>query len=71
MRPEFDPKSEKHFVAMVVKFVDPGCTLELQIEESDGTVTRLTSTENPTADKSEFMLAVTQAFERSMKRFKI
>lgn len=61
-RAEFDPTSEKHRVAMIVKWVDPGCTTELQIEHSDGTVIRLTSADSSTNDRALFRLAVAAAF---------
>jgi predicted RNase H-like nuclease (RuvC/YqgF family) len=65
-RAEFDPTSEKHRVAMIVKWVDPGCTTELQIEHADGTVVRLTSTESSKHDRDRFYIAVSKAFEKAM-----
>jgi hypothetical protein len=67
-RAEFDPTSEKHHMALLIKWVDPGCTIELQIEHSDGTVVRLTSTESPANDRDEFMAAVAVAFEKEMRK---
>lgn len=66
MSREFDPTSEKHHVALLIKWVDPGCTVELQIERSNGTVTRLTSTESPAEDRATFTAAVLTAFEDEM-----
>jgi predicted RNase H-like nuclease (RuvC/YqgF family) len=67
-RAEFDPTSEKHRVALLIKWVDPGCTTELQIEHPDGTVLRLTSTESSANDRVEFMNAVVHAFTCEMNR---
>ena len=49
---EFDPSAETHNFGFLVKIVDPGCTLELQIEERSGRVTRVTSTEDADADRA-------------------
>jgi len=65
-RPEFDPTSERHYTVLTVKLVDPGCTLELQLEERDGTVTRLTTGENPEYDREIFRAAAMAAFDRAM-----
>ena len=65
---EFDPTSEKHYPALIVKFIDPGCTFELQIEEAHtGLVTRITSTESPEHDQHDFEQALLDAFRREMK----
>lgn len=61
---EFDPTKEKHHFGFVVKSVNPGCTLEMQIEDNEGNVTRVTSTENKEEDKYEFSKVVLEAFER-------
>jgi hypothetical protein len=68
---EFDPTSEKHMFGFLVKMVDPGCTLELQIEEANGTVTRLTSTENPAHDREQFHRAIAEVAERLFKTHSI
>lgn len=65
---EFDPTSEKHHVAMIVKWVEPGCTTELQIEQSDGTVTRMTTTEDGRVDRQLFLNVVMLAFQQEMNR---
>lgn len=61
---EFNPETETHHFGLLVKFVDPGCTLELQIEECTGRVTRLTTTDNSEADLRAFKAAVDAAVER-------
>ena len=33
---EFNPETEVHHIGFLVKVVDPGCTLEVQIEERSG-----------------------------------
>lgn len=68
---EFDPSTEVHHFAFTVKIVDPGCTLELQIEERSGRITRLTTTDNPVADKLQFTAAVVGALRRAMQGFGI
>lgn len=63
---EFNPAFERHFPVLIVKAVDPGCTLELQIESAhDGSVIRLTTTESPEVDKKVFLKAVTDAFTKA------
>ena len=64
-RSEFDPTSERHMFGFVVKVVDPGCTIEVQIEEADGTVTRITTTESRLSDG----VAITQAIMAATLRF--
>lgn len=52
---------ELHKPLLIIKAVDPGCTLELQIENcANGEVTRLTTTDKD--DLPEFEMAVVKAF---------
>lgn len=61
---EFDPECERHLPLLLVKVVDPGCTLELQIEDCrTGKVTRLTTTDSAAADMLTFKNAVQSALE--------
>jgi hypothetical protein len=60
---EFDPSAERHWPLILVKAVDPGCTLEIQIENCvTGEVTRVTTTENAAADESNIARAITSAY---------
>jgi len=60
---EFDPECERHYPMLTIKYVDPGCTYELQIENGiTGHVTRLTSTDDPDEDKRIFEAAVLKCF---------
>lgn len=66
---EFDPECERHFPILVIKAVDPGCTLELQIEDAaTGEVTRLTSRDDPKKDLEVFEKAVLTAFRKAWER---
>lgn len=67
-RGEFDPMSETHHFGFVVKSVNPGCTMEMQIEEADGRVTRITTTENSLEDYHAMKVAVMAAFDRFLQR---
>jgi hypothetical protein len=63
---EFDPECERHWPILIVKAVDPGCTLELQIEiPHSKSVIRLTSTDDPGRDKKAFLDAVSKAFSEA------
>lgn len=65
---EFDPECELHFPLVIVKAVDPGCTLELQIENAvTGRVTRLTSTDDSQHDMQEFEAALIINFREAWK----
>jgi hypothetical protein len=58
---EFDPECELHRPVLIIKAVDPGCTLELQIEDCiTGKVIRLTTTDRD--DMPEFEKAILEAF---------
>lgn len=60
---EFDPECERHKPILIIKTVDPGCTLELQIEDcTTGKVIRLTTTDDPNSDLIGFGKAVLAAF---------
>jgi hypothetical protein len=64
---EFDSECEKHFPLLVVKAVDPGCTLELQIEDArTGQITRLTTTDGD--DRAVFEAALLKAFRAAWQR---
>lgn len=65
---EFDPTKEKHHFGFVVKAINPGCTVEMQIEDSEGTVTRITSTESRQDDYNAMYAAVNHAFNDWFKR---
>lgn len=63
---EFDPTSEKHFPLLIIKAVEPGCTTELQIENTlTGEVTRFTTTEDPSDDEKVFATAIQIAWEKA------
>jgi hypothetical protein len=68
---QFEPTSETHHFGFVVKAVDPGCTLEVQIEERDGRVTRLTTTESTSDDREAIRAAIAEAVERFITNFRI
>jgi|HubBroStandDraft_5_1064220.scaffolds.fasta_scaffold98903_2 hypothetical protein len=60
---EFDPECERHQPLLIIKTVDPGCTLELQIENcKTGVVTRLTSTDDASQDRRQFLNAIEREF---------
>lgn len=65
---QFDPASERHYFGFQVKVVDPGCTLEYQVEEADGTVTRLTTTEDSVADSNQLQNIVADVVRRLLER---
>lgn len=70
-RPEFDPKSELHYPLLIVKVVDPGCTLELQIEVAlTGKLVRISSTEFPKVDMELFVSALVSQFKDAWNLFK-
>ena len=61
---EFDPECERHYPLLIIKRVDPGCTLELQIENAvTGHVTRLTTTDDPDDDRRTFEAAVLKSLK--------
>lgn len=63
---EFDPSKERHRPLLIVKSVDPGCTLELQIENCvTGEVTRLTTGDSDAADRVAFEKAVVDALRKA------
>lgn len=65
---EFDPECERHKPLLIVKAVDPGCTLELQIENCiTGQVMRLTTTDHPESDSKRFEDALIKAFREAWK----
>lgn len=66
---QFEPSTETHHFGFVVKIVDPGCTLEVQIEERSGRVTRLTTTENSSADILTLRLALYELLTRLLTEF--
>jgi hypothetical protein len=66
---EFNPNGETHHFGFIVKVVDPGCTLEVQIEEVSGQVTRITTTDNPTADREAIREAIGQAVNRFLGQY--
>lgn len=68
---QFEPTTEVHHFGFVVKVVNPGCTLEVQIEERSGRVTRLTTTEDQLDDHAVVRRAVFDAVERMLKEFGI
>ncbi len=52
---EFDPECEVHRPVIIVKAVNAGCALELQIENcATGRVKRLTTTESEEIDVANF-----------------
>ena len=54
---EFDPTKERHLPLLIVKAVDPGCTLEPQIENAvTGEVVRLTTTSDAAKDDADRMV---------------
>lgn len=58
---EFDPECERHFPLLIVKAVDPGCTLEFQIENvPSGRVVRITTTESEEHDMQNMRQALEQ-----------
>lgn len=61
---EFDPECEKHYPIMIIKAIDPGCTLEIQIECADGRVIRDTTTNDPHGDRIRFRGIVVEQFDR-------
>ena len=61
---EFDPETECHYTIFAVKAGDPGCTLEVQIEERSGRVTRLTTTEDSKQDRQTIQDSVLAALNR-------
>lgn len=67
---EFDPKSERHFPLLIIKAVEPGCTTELQIEETiSGRVVRLTTAEDAERDEKLFDREVLAAFRRAWNAY--
>ena len=61
---EFDPECERHYPILIIKAIDPGCTLEFQIECVDGLVLRDTTTEDPESDRARFLKEVVRQFNR-------
>lgn len=61
---EFDPECERHYVLLIIKAVDPGCTLELQVECADGRVFRDTTRDDPASDKARFKNLILEQFDR-------
>jgi hypothetical protein len=68
---QFEPETETHHFGFVVKVVDPGCTLEIQIEERSGQVTRITTTDEPHADVEVITAAVLDALKRMVQDFQL
>lgn len=66
---QFEPSTETHNFGFLVKIVDPGCTLEVQIEERSGRVTRITTTESRARDKEVIHATVLQALDRTLQEF--
>lgn len=68
---EFDPEYELHHPLLIVKAVDPGCTLELQIENCrTGQVTRITTTDDSDTDRRAFEEALIATFRAAWGKFK-
>ena len=69
---EFDPECERHYPLLTVKAVDPGCTIELQIECAiTGRVTRLTTTDDSKTDDAAFEAAIIAAFRHAWSSAKL
>ena len=68
---QFDPETETHHFGFLVKVVEPGCTLEVQIEERSGRVTRVTTTESQSHDDVVIRKAVNDALDRMLAEFKM
>ncbi len=66
---EFDPGAEVHHFGFIVKGVDPGCTVEVQIEERSGRVTRITTTDRAAHDRIEIRAAILDAVDRFFDEF--
>ncbi len=67
---EFDPECERHHPLLIIKAVDPGCTLELQIEMvSSGKIIRLTSTEDGKVDQQTFEQAILTSFREAWAKW--
>lgn len=65
---EFDPRAELHNPILIVKLVDPGCTVELQIEDcATGRVLRFTTTDNRDDDVKLFSEELLKAFHTALK----
>ena len=68
---QFEPSTETHHMGFIVKMVDPGCTLEVQVEERSGRVTRVTTTESSEDDHAVIRRIVFEVLERMLKEFSI
>ena len=68
---EFNPNTEAHHFGFIVKLIDPGCTIEVQIEERSGRVTRITTTENPDDDRLAINRTIFETMERMFKEWGI
>jgi len=67
---EFNPESEKHFPLLILKAVEPGCTLELQIEDVvSGKVTRATTMDSAEEDREVFESLVLEAFREAWSKY--
>lgn len=67
---EFDPTKEKHHPLLIIKAVDPGCTLELQIEDAvSGEVVRITTTESESSDQEVMVAKIVAMFTRAWENF--
>lgn len=68
---QFDPATEAHHFGFLFKVVEPGCTLEVQIEERSGRVTRLTTTEDSEDDRAAIRAAIHDVLNRLFQEFGI
>jgi predicted RNase H-like nuclease (RuvC/YqgF family) len=66
---EFDPTQERHYPLLIVKAVEPGCTTEIQIEDIEGHVVRLTTTDDSAVDDDTFERELVAAFRRAWRAY--
>lgn len=68
---ERSPEFETRFLGFQVFVVDEGCTLEIEIVEASGQVTRLHTTDNPANDHRQIGSSIALALSRLMENFNI
>lgn len=67
---EFDPTTERHYGLLYIKAVEPGCTMEWQIENLlTGRIIRGTTTDDPADDRVKFVSAVVDAATAAWEKY--
>lgn len=62
---------EKQYFVFQVCAVDPGCTLEIEIEDRVGNKARITTTDDPSSDREAIKSALNKFIDEMFIRYSI